>query len=119
MQTGAAAAPDTRPASPRARQRGRVNAATLGGSARGATAGVSVEIRGALCRPQQLREAYWSFSHGVWTRPPMTHAQLPRLSDCRHLRPYEKYWGRGRGQEREGHWRAGPHPMGKAPVGLT
>ena len=42
----------------RTRPHERANAATLDGSALGATAGVSVKIWDGLCRPLQQREAY-------------------------------------------------------------
>ena len=90
-----------------------VNATTLAGSALGATAGVSVKIRGGLCRPQQLREAYRGFSHRAWTRPPTTHAQQPCLSDRQHLRPYGQYWCPGPGAGARGEGRAAAGARGR------
>ena len=106
--SGAAAAPGTQPAPRQARQREHVNAATLDGSAQGATAGVSVLTRDGLCRPQLQRKAFWDISHGARTHPPMTHARQPRpIADVSV--PTGDIGGRGRGQER---WGRGKRPQG-------
>ena len=98
MVNGAVDATGTRPAPPPARLLGHVNATTPDGSALGATSGVSVKIRGGLCRPQQLCEAYWGFSHGARTCPPLTHAQQPRPSDRQYRRPGPGAGARGEGR---------------------
>ena len=86
-----------------------MNVETLDGSARGATDGVSVKIRGILCCPLRLREAYWGFptSRGPTSQQP-TH-NYPACLIAYIFVITGDIGGLGWGQEHEGR---GERPQG-------